>query len=376
MHCDQCGKENREGSKFCRYCGTRIDVSADSNFKGRRASFKSPLTLRRSTAAALVVILVVGAALMYGGSKAYGYFRTEAKIAAVAEAQRSGEYDKSLELIAGLEGRNLSESQKQEVGRLKSDSEKFLGFKASVNAAARVVDKGDTADAKDIQEALHQLHSVDESYPGFAEVKGAIDKLEASLLVALQGDVERSKKAAAEAKAQAAREKQSAAAAQAARERAEEETQQVADDAARAAANAQAEASASKAAEVKISFRNQLVIAYNSYIQATGYYSSAINYSNQGDSLLALAQANSAQAVLNSAYESVYDLNSRFSGMPTTYVAAANSLVNAINNLKEATRLLSISEGTTLDYSSSINSYKSAAANYAANVKMFLNGND
>ncbi len=375
MHCDQCGKENRSGSKFCRHCGQTISDGSTSSEKIKSSLFKSKLTWK-SPLVIVLICLVLAGSLFYGGSKAYAYFQVESKISTAKKLQASGDYKGSLEVLNGLENKVSTNGQKTRIDTLKTNDQKFIGFKTSFENAITIVNATSTSiTSSKLQEALKDLQLIESDYPEFKNVQAEITKVQNALVTSLQDEASKSKKAAADASAQAEKNRQSAANAQAAKERAEQNAQQAANDAARAAANAQAQATAAKAEEVKRSFRNELTTGYNSYSQGVTYYGSAIKYSNSSDSLLAIAQANSARAVLNSAYSAVYDLNSRFSGLPSEYYTAASNMVSAINNLNSAIDLLVKSEGTYLDYSSSINSYKNIATTYAARVRAFLDAN-
>jgi hypothetical protein len=372
MHCDQCGKENRPGSKFCRFCGNTLSegsrahapVSGSKKNPATKLTWKSPIIL-------ILIGLIVLAGLGYGGTKAYAYYQVESKLSAAKKMQVAGDYKGSIDVLNGWESKTFTNGQKTRIEAIKSDNQKFITFKASFDNAVSVQSATSTATttlAVRLQGALKDLQSIESSYPEFNKVQVEMTKVQNALVVALQDEANTSKKAAADASAQAAKNSAAAAAAQAARARAEQ-------NAATAASNAQAQAAAARGVEVAKGFRNELTAGYISYTQGITYYSSAIKYSNNGDSLLAIAQANSANAVLNSAYSTVSDLNTRFTGLPSSYYQAASDMQSAIAYLSKALDLLVSSEGTSVDYSSTINSNKNTAAAYSARVKAFLDAN-
>ena len=124
-----------------------------------------------------------------------------------------------------------------------------------------------------------------------------------------------------------------------------------------------------------MSFRNQLVSQYYIYVDAASYYSRGIQYSNSSERLLAINQMSNARAVLSSAYDSISDLNTRFTGLPYDYYAAVSNMINAIDSLNKAIDLVVQSEGTSLDYSSSVNSHKDTSSTYKSRVRAFIDAN-
>ncbi|MFA6273508.1 MAG: zinc ribbon domain-containing protein [Candidatus Paceibacterota bacterium] len=376
MHCDQCGKENRLGSKFCRSCGNTLsDTSHGSS--GKKESLVSNITWK-SPIVVLVIGLIVLGGLVYGGTKAYAYYQVESKISTAKKLQTAGDYKGSIDTLNGWENKTFTNSQKTRIDGIKTDDQKFITFKASFDSAVAVENGTSTAKTSlsvSLQSALKDLQSIDSSYPDYKNVQAEMTKIQNALVVALQDEAGVSKKAAADSAALAEKNRQAAASAQAARTQAENNAQRAQSAADSATANAAAQAAVARGLEVQKGFRNELTAGYISYTQGVTYYGSAIKYSNSSDSLLAIAQANSARAVLNSAYSTVSDLNSRFTGLSSSYYAAANDMVSAISNLNKAIDLLVSSEGTSLDYSSSINSYKNTATSYQTRVKAFLDAN-
>lgn len=366
MHCDQCGKENRSGSKFCRSCGSNLSESSQrSGAKhSSKLSWKSPIVL-------IVIILILLGGLVYGGSKAYAYYQVESKINSAKKLQTIGNYKESIDTLIGWENKTLTNSQKTRIENIKADGQKFVSFKASFDNAVAIQNATSTATTTlsvSLKNALNELQSIDSNYPEYKNVQTEIKKVQDALVIALENEANTSKKAAADAVAQAEKNRAAAAAAQAARDRAEQNAQQ-------AASNAQAQANAARSVEVARSFRNELTTGYNSYLQASKLYSSAIQYSNANNHLLAIAQANSASSVLTSAYTAVNDLSDRYTGLPSSYYSASNNMLLAIGYLSKALDLLVDSEGTSLDYSSSINSNKNSAVYYAGQVSSFLTAN-
>jgi chemotaxis protein histidine kinase CheA len=385
MECPKCKKQNRPGSKFCRFCGSDLSEqpshpqtsSGDSHFHIRipKNIFKFK---KISPKIGLVILLIVAltGGTVYAAPKVNDYIKVRAAILDAKEKQNQGEYQAAIDTLNKVEGRWSLQSQKQELTTLKEAQVKFIGYEQIV---ASSTEKENTGAFKEARDLLQQIGTDYPKYdssvqPKLAELQGKIEKdLESKATAATAAKVEAERRAQAEsaAKAKAQADAQAAAAAKA---RADADAAAAAQAAQQAEAERQ-QAAAQRAEEVKRSFRNELTAGYNSYIQGSNYYSSAIQYSNSGNSLLAISQAGSARAVLNSARSTVSDLNYRFTGLPSNYYTAANNMINAIDYLSKALDLLVNTEGTSLDYSSTINSYKNMAISYAGMVKSFLDAN-
>ena len=377
MHCDQCGKENRLGSKFCRSCGNALsDASHGSG--GKKVSFAPNITWK-SPLVVLIIGLIVLGGLVYGGTKAYAYYQVESKISTAKKLQVSGDYKGSIDTLNGWENKTFTNSQKTRIDGIKTDDQKFITFKASFDSAVAVENGTSTAKTSlsvSLQSALKDLQSIDSSYPDFKNVQAEMTKVQNALVVALQDEAGVSKKAAADSAALAEKNRQAAASAQAAKARADANAQEAQSAAESATAGAQAKADAAKSAQVLMSFRNELTTAYNQYTnQGNPAYSSGIQYSNAGNSSMALTMMLSAQNVYIAANDSISDLDTRYTNLPASYYDALNNMRLAIKDILKAMDLLVKSEGTSLDYSTLINSYKNESFSYVTRVRSFLDAN-
>lgn len=396
-HCSSCGKKGGPDSKFCRSCGTKLS-RPNTKLTVTLPSFHLPklgrlLSVIRSQNKKVVLIstfvILLGAGTAFAAPKVRDFVKVNGFIKEALRQESAGEYQGALDTLASADNRWTTESKRQKVVKLKESQSKYIQFKVSFDAALEKEKKGK------LVEARTQLQSIGTEYPQYEDVRGKLNILQASI----EGDLketarlkeieaQRANSAATESRQQAAADSaarlraeaekaasdaQSRAAAQSARDA--EVNRQQAEAQARAAEVSRQEEAARRAEEVRKSFYNQLVSGYNSYISGTSYYGSAISYSNSSESLLALSQANSARAVLNAARNGVSGLNSRFTGLSADYYAAASNMTSAIDYLNSAIDLLIQSEGTSLDYSSSINSKKNLAATYASRVSSFIDSN-
>jgi chemotaxis protein histidine kinase CheA len=390
MNCQKCNNTNKADSKFCRSCGTKLS-RPNTKLTITLPSFSLPnlsgllSVIRRQNKKVILVsalVILLGAGTAFAAPKVNDFIKINGFIKEALRKESAGEYQGALDTLALTDNRWTTESKRQEVVRLKESQSKYIQFKTSFDSSLEKEKQGKLVEARE------QLQSIGTEYPQYESVREKLNALQVSIEGDLQEKARLKEVEAQKANAAAAASRQQAAADSAARTRAEAE-KAASDAQSRAAAQSardaevrkqQAEAqaqqeAAQRAEEVRKSFKNQLITGYSSYSSGVSYYGSAISYSNSGSSLLALSQANSARAVLNSARNSVSDLNSRFTGLPSDYYTAASNMVTAIDYLNSAIDLLVQSEGTSLDYSSSINSNKNLAVIYAARVKSFLDSN-
>ncbi|MDO8661076.1 MAG: hypothetical protein Q7K43_04250 [Candidatus Woesearchaeota archaeon] len=390
MNCQKCNNTNKADSKFCRSCGTKLS-RPNTKLTITLPSFSLPnlsgllSVVRRQNKKVILVsalVILLGAGTAFAAPKVNDFIKINGFIKEALRQESAGEYQGALDTLALTDNRWTTESKRQEVVKLKESQSKYIQFKTFFDSSLEKEKQGKLVEARE------QLQSIGTEYPQYESVREKLNALQVSIEGNLQEKARLKEVEAQKANAAAAASRQQAAVDSAARTRAEAE-KAASDAQSRAAAQSardaevrkqQAEAqaqqeAAQRAEEVRKSFKNQLITGYSSYGSGVSYYGSAISYSNSGSSLLALSQANSARAVLNTARNSVSDLNSRFTGLPSDYYTAASNMVTAIDYLNSAIDLLVQSEGTSLDYSSSINSNKNLAAIYAARVKSFLDSN-
>ena len=360
MHCDQCGKENRSGSKFCKFCGASLTESSGSGKRVsvQKFSWKNPIVI-------LLIALIVLGGLGFGGYKAYAYYQVQSKITSAKKLQGTGDFNGSLSAVSDLGGNIPSAGQQSAIASIKADDQKFLTYKASFDAAVALENASSTASTStsdNLQAAMKDLQSIDSSYPVYKNVQAEMTKVQNSLVTALQSDADTSKKAAAAAQAQAA----SAAAAKA---KAEANAQKAQSQ----AAAAQQTASDQQAYQVELSFVNQLQSAYTDFHDnAEANYSSGISYSNDGENSTALILFAKANAAAASTQQAVKNMNNNYTNLPDTYQEASSALGLAAYYLTEATNAAIDNMTSSYDESSTINGYKNQAIQYANEVSAFL----
>ena len=382
MLCNSCNKENRADGKFCRFCGSKLGQTKNSiiikipNIKDSFNKFIG-VVRKQDKKAILIAVVVIGvsAGTVFAAPKINDYIKVNKSISESKRLESIGDYNAALAALVLTSDKWTFESKRQEIESIKEDQTKYAQFKESSEIALEKEESGKLAEAREL------LRTIDADYPEYEKVKEKLDQWQEGIENNLK---ERARLKELEAQRQTA-------AATAARQQVEIETAaRTRAEAEKAASDAQSRAAAQaardsearrqqeevrRAEEVRKSFVNQLVTGYNSYNQGVSYYSSAISYSNNGDSLVAISQANAATAVLNTARNSVSDLNSRFDGLPSDYYTAVDNMLKAIDYLNRALSLLIQSEGTSLDYSSTINSNKNLAQTYMNRVKSFFDSN-
>ena len=109
MFCKKCGKENAEGTKFCRFCGENMAVQqpAGSQVKKRGLSPVLAFVLGMALIAALGAALFAGGLLRFGGSgkkttrvEGDGFETPEAAITAYAEALQAQDVERMISCFA------------------------------------------------------------------------------------------------------------------------------------------------------------------------------------------------------------------------------------------------------------------------------------
>ena len=63
MNCHKCGKENHEGSKFCRFCGNKLS---------EKKHIKPPLS-PKVLVVIILILIIIGASIVYAAPKVIDY---------------------------------------------------------------------------------------------------------------------------------------------------------------------------------------------------------------------------------------------------------------------------------------------------------------
>lgn len=114
MHCDQCGKENRPGSKFCRSCGATLTEGSGTKSAIQKVSWKNPIII-------LLIALIVLGALGFGGYKAYAYSQVQSKINSAKKLQSTGDFNGSISALSTLDGYSPTAGQQNSITQIKAD---------------------------------------------------------------------------------------------------------------------------------------------------------------------------------------------------------------------------------------------------------------
>ena len=380
MNCSRCNNINRVNSKFCRFCGGPLlgerQYIRKSHLEPVITDGKRPTKSKtvKILYTSLLISLISGGSV-YAAPKVNDFIKVDGSIKSAKLKSNSGDYQGALDSLIQVRSRWSTSSQKEELVKLEGNQKKYLEYKKSFDDSVEKEEAGLLTDARIL------LQSINSEYPKYEDVRNKLSEIQSKIESGLQAKAKEASNAKLEADRRAQAESAERARAQAdaqAASQAKARAESLAASAAQAAREAEAQRQQEvikRVEEIKRSFRSELTAGYNSYSQGINYYNSAIQYSNVSNSLLAISQAGSARAVLNTARSTVSDLNYRFTGLSNDYYTAANDMITAIDGLSKATDLLINSEGTSLDYSSAINSYKDVAANYAARVKSFLSAN-
>lgn len=254
MICDKCQKENREGSKFCRFCGNELsDVNNITTDNKMALNFDIPGNIvklkhfiiglnRKILVIALLVILVSGGAV-YAAPKMGDYIKVNQLIKQATMLGNQGNYRDALAALNLAEGKWTLGSKKSEVNDLKARQERYAKDQENFSEALEKENAGDFFGAKDL------LQKIDTDFPNYSLVKDKLIEAQNKIESDLKSKVDVAVKAKAEAKRQA-----DAAAAAAARAEADKQaaqSQAEAAERAKAQADAQATAQAQAAQEAQ-----------------------------------------------------------------------------------------------------------------------------
>jgi hypothetical protein len=372
MHCDQCGKENRQGSKFCRSCGHSLSAEATGQGSGARRSssnitWKSPIVF-------IVIGLIVLGGLFYAGTKAYAYYQVQSKISVARKLQTQGDYKGSIASLDAANAGSPTVSQKANIDGVRTDDTKFIGFKASFDNAVATetgISTASTTLSVSLQSALKDLQGIDSSYPSYKDVQVEMTKVQNALVTALQNESNTNKKAAADASALAEKNRQAAASAQAAKARAEANAQA----AQSAADSATANADSSRVQAVLTSYCQQIVTLKSQYGTGNTSYAKGLTYKSSGSDVSAIVVFAEANTSYSAVEDAAIALTKNFTNMPTAYTTAASNLAYAADYSVKAVNLIldEISDGH--DYSSTINSDAAYSNQYMSGVTSFISNN-
>jgi hypothetical protein len=309
MHCDKCGKENRENSKFCRSCGISLaeeitdPIVERKSIKEFKIDWKNPVVF-------LIIGLIVTLGLFWGATNVYGYFKVSSKINKAEKLLENKNYVGSLDILNTLEFGSGTDNQKLTISRLKEDNKKFSDYKTLFDTITAKI--GATSTVTDLKQAQTDLQSIDSAYPDYESVKTKLNEISGLLMTALEND-------SAANKALAEKNRQAAAAAQAAKDRAEANAQS-------AISGANALADQAREEEVLKSYENQLLVIRNDFNKGVDNYIAYLKAYNDRDYSLAAVYSGAIVNICYSTHSNSKDLRETFTGMPTNYNNASINL--------------------------------------------------
>jgi hypothetical protein len=329
MTCSNCGRENREGSNFCRHCGSGLTTQGGSVH--RRKFFFKKISLR-IWIVIIVVVLLFGSTV-YAAPKISGYLSVNSAIATAMRLQNQGNYADALSVLTAVEGRWTFESDKQKLETLKGQENDYIQDQGNYNLAVSEINS--STPSSTLLSAQSLLQSIPNDFPQYGEVQTAINSVSSDIEGQLQNQAQQAqiqlqaaqtaKVQAQAAAAQAAQEKAAAQAQEAANAEAAEQAQAAA--AQQAAAEAQAAAQAASTAQVEQSFYNQLSTIYSDFKGgAISNETTGIDYGNDGDWSSADTYFGAAASACSTAEKDAENLNTTFSNMPSSYTDAASAM--------------------------------------------------
>jgi len=386
MICLKCNNKNKQDGAFCSFCGNKLIVDNTIN-NSVKAIFirkiKGFLNLNQKVVIISVIVLLLSVTTIFAAPKVKDYFTVNKVISIVESLQAEGSYQDALGSLNNVDDRWMFESTRKKIDNLKEQQNNFIQYKNSYDLAILKEGSGDLEGAREV------LLSIQIDYPNYGLVKEMLTSVQSKI----EGKLNNKVAAASAAKAAAEQSAQASAAQAALSAQAKAQADAQAAAAAQAAASAQAAAAASaqaaaaaqaqaqqeainRAIQVKMSFRSELINAYNSVLAAANTYSTGVQYSNANNSIMAISTMISALGILDTVLDNISNLNTRYTNLPSNYYSATNNLISAIHSLSNAMDLVVDQQNTTLDYSSQVNSYKDQYLSYIGMVKSFFDQNN
>lgn len=251
MQCQNCKKENRSKSKFCRFCGAKLSPLSNNNENSatdllvvKLRTFKDYLLKSNKIVVFITIFLLflfVASAL--AGPKVNDLYKVSQAISDAQKLEASNNYNAALVALASASDRWSFDSQKNKIVHLKDRQMRFIKDKENFDIALEKEKNRKFSDAAAL------LQAIDSDFPEYNSVR---DKL--MLILKEQADdsvLQAKKAAAAQAEANRQAEEATAAAARAQADKMMAEAQAAAAAEARARAEAQAAAQAQAAREAQ-----------------------------------------------------------------------------------------------------------------------------
>ena len=295
MNCTKCGKENHEGSKFCRFCGNKLSEV--------KRHIKIPIS-PKILVIAVVALLVIGG-VVYAAPKAKDYFDVQGAITQAQKLESGGQYQQALNALTATQGKWTTSSTQNNISSLEQKEQKYIGWQNDYNTALTDVATSSYNDAQTL------LQGIDSSYPQYSLVKNELTQVQTDIQSALNAKVTAAEQATKAAQQNAAAQKAAAAAAQA--------------QAKTATQNASSQAAIASGQTANTAFFNQLSNIYNNFLtNCLGDGTAALKAYNSGTGYGVYLGA--AISACNSAEADAKNLNASYSNMPTNYVNADDDM--------------------------------------------------
>lgn len=261
MICSNCNNENREGSSFCRFCGSKLsnnlykvddkDLSTVSPpFWTRLKTVKNKLSPKIIIISAL--ILLVSASAVFAAPKIKDYLEVNDAIKEAKELQDSGNYAEALISLTQVTDNWSLNSQKDKINELKEKQERYMEYKETFDSALQKEEEGTLGEVREM------LKTIDSDFPEYNLVEEKTNEIQSKIEEKLKAEIEEKeterKEAEAQAQVEAKAKRQAQAQAQVeaeAKRQAEAKAQTEAEARRQAEARAQAEAEARRQAEAR-----------------------------------------------------------------------------------------------------------------------------
>lgn len=375
MKCSFCGDENKQGSRFCRHCGRRIDGDSSSP---KTTNALVSFFQRFSTFQYVVFIaaLFLFAGVAYGAVKTNDYLQVNTAIGKAQQLNQSGDFQDALSALNAVKDKAVFGSQKESLAGATQNESAFIQDENSLLQASTSIA------AAHFQDAENMLASIPTNFPQYDIVKEKMLAIGRGFQTqASQAQAQAAQQAQAKAVAQAQAQASAAAAAQAQAQASAAATAQAQAEA-RAAASAQQaqaaqeqaqEAAAAKTAQIRQGALNALQTIYDTFhTDGISNYNEAISLYNAGDNTDAVNHMTEAMATFKATSDSITQFDNSYTNLDNDIATAALTLeYGDVDCSKAGLSFVEVINGTS-DISIT-NSYDSTCVSDANTVSAFLN---
>ena len=127
MNCSNCNKENNPDSKFCRFCGSKLN-STKVSFSIKLPDFSGLIAvIRKQNKKAIIIaalVIIVGAGTAFAAPKINDYIKVNGLVSEALKLESAGDYQAALASLVLTKDKWTLESKRQEVEDLKKSQAK------------------------------------------------------------------------------------------------------------------------------------------------------------------------------------------------------------------------------------------------------------